>query len=211
MISKKKKVFAKIKRLFLAEIRNLRVFSSQKQVISKKQVFAEIHWLFLAGITNLRGFSDQNQVDFKKKKRTRRKSRAFSAEIKHFSSASLFPRNLVQHSTGLCMSFSSLQPALKSRWGTPKSRWGDAQSRWGDASPPRPSYNLSTGWNCVIKLWQIMHVEETYATWHFSIILISLRVEVAQISDLLVHAEILPLWRAFFYLNSSHSTLARKT
>ena len=30
-------------------------------------------------------------------------------------------------------------------------------------------------------------------TWHFSIILISLRVEVAQISDFLVHAKILPL------------------
>ena len=38
-----------------------------------------------------------------------------------------------------------------------------------------------------------MHVEETYATWHVSIILISLRVEVAQISDFLVHAKILPL------------------
>ena len=38
-----------------------------------------------------------------------------------------------------------------------------------------------------------MHVEEANATWHFSIILISLRVEVAQISDFLVHAKILPL------------------
>ena len=36
-----------------------------------------------------------------------------------------------------------------------------------------------------------MHVEEAYATWHFSIISISLRVEVAQISDFLVHAKIL--------------------
>ena len=33
-----------------------------------------------------------------------------------------------------------------------------------------------------------MHVEEAYATWHFSFILISLRVEVAQISDFLVQA-----------------------
>ena len=33
-----------------------------------------------------------------------------------------------------------------------------------------------------------MHVEEAYPTWHFSIILISLKVEVAQISDFLVHA-----------------------
>ena len=31
-----------------------------------------------------------------------------------------------------------------------------------------------------------MHIEEACATWHFSIILISLRVEVAQISDFLV-------------------------
>ena len=38
-----------------------------------------------------------------------------------------------------------------------------------------------------------MHVEEAHATWHFSIILNSLRVEVAQISDFLVHAKILPL------------------
>ena len=38
-----------------------------------------------------------------------------------------------------------------------------------------------------------MHVEEACATWHFSIILISLRVEVAQISDFLLHAEVLPI------------------
>ena len=38
-----------------------------------------------------------------------------------------------------------------------------------------------------------MHVEEACATWHFSIILISLRVEVAQISDLLLRAKILQL------------------
>ena len=38
-----------------------------------------------------------------------------------------------------------------------------------------------------------MQVKEAYATWRFSIILISLRLEVAQISDFLVHAKILPL------------------
>ena len=38
-----------------------------------------------------------------------------------------------------------------------------------------------------------MYVEEACATWHFRIILISLRVEVAQISDFLVQAKILPL------------------
>ena len=38
-----------------------------------------------------------------------------------------------------------------------------------------------------------MHVEETYATWHFIIILISLSVKVAQISDFLLDAKILPL------------------
>ena len=37
-----------------------------------------------------------------------------------------------------------------------------------------------------------MHVEEACATWHFSIILISLKVEVAQISNFLLHAKILP-------------------
>ena len=49
-----------------------------------------------------------------------------------------------------------------------------------------------------------MHVVEAYVTWHFSIILISLSVEVAQISDFLVHAKILPLWKAFFNLNLPH-------
>ena len=55
-----------------------------------------------------------------------------------------------------------------------------------------------------------MHVEEACDTWHFSIILISLRVEVAQISDFLLHAKILPLWEAFFNLNLPHSTLGKK-
>ena len=55
-----------------------------------------------------------------------------------------------------------------------------------------------------------MHVEETYATWYFSIILTSLRVEMAQISDFLVLAKILPLWKAFFNLNLPHSTLGKK-
>ena len=44
-----------------------------------------------------------------------------------------------------------------------------------------------------------MHVEEACVIWHFSIILISLKVEVAQISDFLVHAKILPLWTACFW------------
>ena len=55
-----------------------------------------------------------------------------------------------------------------------------------------------------------MHVEEVYATWHFSIILISLRVEVAQISDYLLRAKILPLLKAFFSINLPHSTLGKK-
>ena len=38
-----------------------------------------------------------------------------------------------------------------------------------------------------------MHVEEANATWHFSTILFSLIVDVAQISDFVVHAKILPL------------------
>ena len=38
-----------------------------------------------------------------------------------------------------------------------------------------------------------MHVKEAYANWRFSIILIILIVEVAQISDFLVRAKILPL------------------
>ena len=56
-----------------------------------------------------------------------------------------------------------------------------------------------------------MHVEEAYATWHFSIILISLGVEVAQISDFLVHAKILPLRKALFNLMYHTLHWARKT
>ena len=55
-----------------------------------------------------------------------------------------------------------------------------------------------------------MHMEEAYATSHFSIILISLGVEMAQVSDFLVHAEILPLGKVFFNLNLPHSTLGKK-
>ena len=55
-----------------------------------------------------------------------------------------------------------------------------------------------------------MHKEKAYATWYFSIILISLIIEVAQILDFLVHAKILPLWKAFFNLNLPHFTLGKK-
>ena len=55
-----------------------------------------------------------------------------------------------------------------------------------------------------------MHVEEASATWHFSIILTNLRVKAAQISDFLLHAKILPLEKAFFYLNLPHSTLGKE-
>ena len=55
-----------------------------------------------------------------------------------------------------------------------------------------------------------MHVEEAYGTWYFSIILISRRVKVEQISDFIVHAKILPLWKAFFNLNLPHSTLGKE-
>ena len=56
-----------------------------------------------------------------------------------------------------------------------------------------------------------MRVEEAWDTLHFSFILISLRVEVAQFSGFVVHSKILPLWKAFFDLNLLHSPLARKT
>ena len=42
-----------------------------------------------------------------------------------------------------------------------------------------------------------MHVKEAYATWHFSIILIRLRVKAAQITDFLVHTKILPFEKLF--------------
>ena len=56
-----------------------------------------------------------------------------------------------------------------------------------------------------------MHVEEAYTTWHFSNILISLRVEVAQISYFLAHAKILPLRKAFFNLSLPNSILGKKS
>ena len=55
-----------------------------------------------------------------------------------------------------------------------------------------------------------MHVEEAYATWDFSIVLISMRVEVVQILDFLVLAKILQLCKAFFTLNLLNSTLGKK-
>ena len=55
-----------------------------------------------------------------------------------------------------------------------------------------------------------MHMKAAYATWHFSIILISLRVEEVQVSDFVVHAKILPLGKAFFNLILPHSTLSKK-
>ena len=55
-----------------------------------------------------------------------------------------------------------------------------------------------------------MHLELAYATWHFSIILISLRVELTQISDYLLHGKILPLLKAFFSINLPHSILGKK-
>ena len=53
-------------------------------------------------------------------------------------------------------------------------------------------------------------MEDAFATWHLSIILISLRVEVAQISDYLIHAKILPLLKAFFSINLPYSILGKK-
>ena len=55
-----------------------------------------------------------------------------------------------------------------------------------------------------------MHLKEANATWRFSIVLMSLRIEVVQISDFLLHAKILPLGNAFFDLNLPHSTLDEK-
>ena len=55
-----------------------------------------------------------------------------------------------------------------------------------------------------------MHVEGAWATLHFSISLISLRVEVERISDFLVHAKILPFGKAFFNLNLPHSRVVSR-
>ena len=79
---KKKKVFAEIRTLFLAEITNSNVSSGQKQVISKKRkrVFAGIRRLFLAEITNSNVFSGEKHVISKKrekKKGLRRNPKAF--------------------------------------------------------------------------------------------------------------------------------------
>ena len=65
---KKKKVFAEIESDFSAEIRNSKVFSAQKQVVSKKKVFAEIVSDFSAEIRNSKFFSAQKRVVSKKKR-----------------------------------------------------------------------------------------------------------------------------------------------
>ena len=50
-----------------------------------------------------------------------------------------------------------------------------------------------------------MHVEEAFATWHLSIILISLRVDVAHISDFFYHTFLWArnTWLLFLYLTQS--------
>ena len=53
-----------------------------------------------------------------------------------------------------------------------------------------------------------MHVEEAFTTWHFWIILLSLG-EVALNTDFLVHAEILPLWKAFFNFTTPYTEQER--
>ena len=95
MISKNKN-FAEIQTLFLAEITNLRVFSGQKKVISKKK----------------KGLLRETEVVFRRKLGLDQKQEGVTRSV--FSSASLFPRNLMLYSTELCTSFSSHQPALKS-------------------------------------------------------------------------------------------------
>ena len=57
---------------FSAEIRNSKVFSAQKQVVSKKKkkVFTEIESDFSAELRNSKVFSAQKQVVSKKKKRS---------------------------------------------------------------------------------------------------------------------------------------------
>ena len=53
-------------------------------------------------------------------------------------------------------------------------------------------------------------MEEAYATWHFNIILISLRVEVAQISDFKNMLKSCRFEELFLNLNLPHSTLGKK-
>ena len=75
-LSQKKKVFAEIGRLFLAEITNSNIFFGQKQVISKKKRKKGLR-------RNPKAFSGQNQV-ISKKKGLHRNPKAFSARNHKF-------------------------------------------------------------------------------------------------------------------------------
>ena len=55
-----------------------------------------------------------------------------------------------------------------------------------------------------------MHVEKDSVTWHFNIILISLKVKMAQISDFLIRGKILPLLKVFFTIYLAQSTPGKK-
>ena len=114
-----KKVFAEIRRLFLAEIKNLSGFSGQKQVIPQKKGLRRIP---KAEIKNLSDFSKNRWSQIKKKKGVCRNPKAFSGRNHKFERF-FRPKTVT---------FFSYKPALKSRS-------GDAQPRWGNAFPHSPT------------------------------------------------------------------------
>ena len=142
MISKKKKVFAKIQNDFSAEIQNSNVFSAQNQVISKKKkkkkVFAKIQNDFSAEIQNSNVFSAQNQVISKKKKRASPKFKAIFLpkfrKFKRFRGGSF-------RMGGAIFNFSQ-KIGLKS---TKTCHFAYFTSQWGGSSPPRPLPGYATG------------------------------------------------------------------
>ena len=110
-------------------------------------IFAEIRRLFQAGIENLSVFSGQKQV-ISKKKVLAEIGRLFLADIE----------NLSRFSGQKQVIFPLMNQRSNLDGGTPKSRWGDAQSR-SRTRPPRPPYNLSTGFRQTVHSRSLRNVK----------------------------------------------------
>ena len=111
--------------------------------------------------------------DQKQEKGLRRKLKSFFPEIGWRPKKKVFAANcdhFRQEISRMFKSWLAIFPLVIQRSNldgrTPKSRWGDAKSRWGGRKlsmggrvPPRPPYNLGTGyninWNSTIKISKI--------------------------------------------------------
>ena len=99
------------KKAFSGQNQKFKVFFWPETDDLQKKVFAKIQKLFLADIKKFKVFFRPKTGDLQKKT----KKKVFADGWSVFFSASLCTRNLVLYSTGLCRSFFSHQPELKSR------------------------------------------------------------------------------------------------